>query len=336
VSDASPFESAFVAAVAAAARAPSPHNTQPARWRLAGDRVELHEDMARWLSAGDPTGRDHVLALGAAWEGMRLALAEARIALEEPRLASPNFMPGEHSGLRPVAHASLRRGADPDPLAKCAQSRRSYRGSFRSATESERAILRSTSRSEVRLIEDPAALGQIATLYDAAALACLRDPAFARELYRWMRFSQRDPAWRRDGMSTNCLGLSRLEAWGARYALRPAALALARALRLDGGLVSEAQKVRSATAIALFYRAADARLFDVGRALYRFWLELERLGFAAVPMSALVDSRAHREALERAFAPPAGKDLVTVLRVGPRPSPFPPESARLPWRELIV
>jgi len=34
---------AQLALVASASRAPSPHNTQPARWRFAGDRIELHE-----------------------------------------------------------------------------------------------------------------------------------------------------------------------------------------------------------------------------------------------------------------------------------------------------
>lgn len=328
------FEQAFRTAVAAAARAPSPHNTQPARWRLAGARVELYEATARWLSAGDPTGRDQALALGAAWEGLTLALADAGVAVDGLSVEAG----GQAGALRLVAHGTLRPGASADPLSASVRSRRSYRGKFRAATEAERAALRGlvAQGGDVVLVETGDALRALASLYDAAALACLREPAFARELYHWMRFSARDAGWHRDGLTTVCLGLSPLEAWGARFALRPGPLAFARALRLDGLLVSEAAKVRSATAVALFHHPAGAPVFHAGRAFYRFWLELERVGFAAVPMSALVDSRSHRETLARRHPAPAGRELMTVLRIGPRPGEPAPDSARLPVEELLV
>jgi len=324
----------FRTVVAAAARAPSAHNTQPARWRLAGDRVELHEDPARWLSAGDPTGRDHALSLGAAWEGLALALAETGLTLDDPTLEAP----GRTAGLRLAAHGTLGRGANPDPLAARVRSRRSYRGKFHAPTAVERAALGGivAARGDVVVVQSDDALRELASLYDGAALACLREPAFARELYRWMRFSARDAAWHRDGLTTECLGLGALEAWGARVALRPGALAVARALRLDGLLVSEAAKVRSATAVALCHHAVGAPAFHAGRAFYRFWLELERGGFAAVPMSALIDSPPHREALGRRHPVPAGREVVAVLRIGPKPAEPAPESARLPVEELLV
>lgn len=49
-----------------ASRAPSAHNTQPARWRFLPDgTVELREDITRRLTVGDPTGRDAGAGLGA-------------------------------------------------------------------------------------------------------------------------------------------------------------------------------------------------------------------------------------------------------------------------------
>jgi nitroreductase len=338
VTTGSPLERTFRAAVAAARRAPSAHNTQPARWRLAGERVELHGDAARWLSAGDPTGRDHALSLGAAWEGLALALSEGGVAVDGPQLASHAVARDQAGGLQLVAHGTLHAGASADSLAAWVRSRRSYRGEFRGATQAERVALRALAaqRSDVRLLEAKEASRELAALYDGAALACLREPAFARELYRWMRFSEKDPGWHRDGLTAACLGLAPLEAWGARLALRPGPLALARALRLDGLLVSEAAKVRSATAVALFHRPSGEPVFQAGRAFYRFWLELERGGFSAVPMSALVDSRMHREALERRHPSSAGREVVTVLRIGPKPDTPAPESARLPVEELLV
>ena len=52
----------LVAAVEHALRAPSVHNSQPWRWRIRPDSVELHADWDRHLVATDPDRRDLVLA----------------------------------------------------------------------------------------------------------------------------------------------------------------------------------------------------------------------------------------------------------------------------------
>src|SRR5690606_12154677 len=74
-----------------AARAPSPHNIQPARWRFIGNEAQLFECASRWLTIGDPSGRDNRIALGMAWEGMSLALSTAGFFLEEPELCEVRY-----------------------------------------------------------------------------------------------------------------------------------------------------------------------------------------------------------------------------------------------------
>src|SRR5262249_39715024 len=60
--------------VAEANLAPSVHNTQPTRWRLADDgSVLIFEDTSRRLTIGDPSGRDAAVSHGAAIEGFALA-----------------------------------------------------------------------------------------------------------------------------------------------------------------------------------------------------------------------------------------------------------------------
>ncbi len=44
----------LVTAVERAVRAPSVHNTQPWRWRVGDDAVQLHADWTRHLVATDP------------------------------------------------------------------------------------------------------------------------------------------------------------------------------------------------------------------------------------------------------------------------------------------
>ena len=59
--------------VTAAARAPSVHNTQPWRFRVGPDAVELWTDPRRKLRA-DPSGREMLISCGAALFGLRLAV----------------------------------------------------------------------------------------------------------------------------------------------------------------------------------------------------------------------------------------------------------------------
>src|SRR5499427_3937892 len=59
--------------VTAAARAPSVHNTQPWRFRVGPDAVELWTDPRRKLRT-DPSGREMLISCGAALFGLRLAV----------------------------------------------------------------------------------------------------------------------------------------------------------------------------------------------------------------------------------------------------------------------
>src|SRR3954447_20558196 len=62
------------AVLEAAALAPSVHNSQPWRFRVLPDRIELHADLTRRLPAADPDDKELRLACGAALGNMRIAL----------------------------------------------------------------------------------------------------------------------------------------------------------------------------------------------------------------------------------------------------------------------
>ncbi len=64
-------------AAACALQAPSSHNTQPWRFRLVGDRLELALDRARQLSVIDPDGRQLTISVGCALYNARLAIRNA-------------------------------------------------------------------------------------------------------------------------------------------------------------------------------------------------------------------------------------------------------------------
>ena len=63
------------AVLALATHAPSVHNTQPWRWRVGPDRLDLYADPSRYLPHADPDGRNLMLSCGAALHHCTVALA---------------------------------------------------------------------------------------------------------------------------------------------------------------------------------------------------------------------------------------------------------------------
>jgi nitroreductase len=189
------------AALAAAARAslhaPSVFNTQPWRWRIAGDTMELYADRSRTLTSTDPEGRLLLLSCGAALHHARIALAAAGRAVTVERLPD---------GARPDLLARLRLGAEvpPDPeavmMAGALKRRRSDRRAFAERPVSGPALARFR-----RFVEHEGAYlhvlraDQVPTLAAATAVAAnaeVDDPRYRAELNAWTS----RPAWTGDGV----------------------------------------------------------------------------------------------------------------------------------------
>ena len=318
--------------VAEAARAPSVHNIQPARWRFRADgRVQLFRALDRALPAADPTGHDVRASLGAAFEGTALALARRGWHLEEPELSDDPA----GAGLALVATAALARGDAPDPLAEWVGRRRAYRGRFRRPDAQVRGQLAGLEADDARVIADAAGIAALARAYDGASVHFLSRRDYEAELYRWMRFLPSHPDWKRDGLTAPCMALSPLEAGLAHWLLRPSIFTFVQRLGLARVVVSEAAAIRSAAAVILFCppRAFDS--FHVGRRFYRLWLQVTAAGCALCPLSALADHVPTASALEGRYRIPADRRVANAFRAGVAPVE-PAASPRLPLEELIV
>jgi nitroreductase len=320
------------ALVALANRAPSVHNIQPARFRFEDERtITLLEDTRRRLFVGDPEGKDNQKSLGAACEGLVLALSERGLGAECARVEGG----GE---VRPIAQVRVGSGGAPDPLAPFAATRASYRGAFAPRSDSDHAALtRVAGRcGDLHIIETPEAIADIARFFDQVSVEVLRAPDYRAELLSWMRLSPQHPDYARDGLNAAHMALSPIEAMGAGVVLGATAFPLLDRIGLAGPLIAESGKVKSAAAVALLHRPADESEFETGRRFYRIWLEIEREGLALCPMSVLADTPHAAVRLSRE-AGLEGRKLVTVFRIGRRPPNAPrPSRARLPAAELVV
>lgn len=321
-----------------AARAPSVHNVQPARWRFrAGGEVQLYRVLERALPVADPSGRDVRQSLGAAFEGLALALSLRGLALGPPAFVVPGSADAP-AGLEPVATARVTSGGAADPLAGFVERRRAFRGRFEPASEAELAALRAhfADAADVCLVEGAPALAALARRHDRASHGFLARPDYGREFHRWCRYTRAHPDYGRDGLNGECLALSAPERAAASVLMRPGVFALLERIGLGRVLVSEAAPIRSAAAVLLFCPRRGLDPFEVGRRFHRLWLELTALGLHACPLSALADEESEGAALAREHGLDSGHVLVNALRVGPVRHARVPESPRLPPHECLL
>ncbi|MFY1632908.1 Acg family FMN-binding oxidoreductase [Solwaraspora sp. WMMB335] len=176
-------------AVATAVRAPSLHNSQPWRFRLADGAIELRLDPDRMLDACDPTMWAARISCGAALFNLRLALAvagtPARVQLR-PEPTDPALMarlvplaPRAATPTESRLHAAIPRRYSnrlpfrPDPVPAAARHR-----------------LIEAARAEggwLELVIGSTAVGAVAEIAMSANRVLDRDPAYQAEIARWTR-----------------------------------------------------------------------------------------------------------------------------------------------------
>lgn len=316
-----------------AARAPSVHNIQPARWRFGEEGVTLLRATDRTLPVADPTGHDLRASLGAAFEGMAIALSARGFQLGQPRqiVASPS------QGLEAVCSAHIGSSGSPaDVLAPYVAMRRSFRGRFERPSPDDVATVSNAIAAADVIVAGPPALRDVASLHDAATWSFESRAEYHAELWEWLRLSRRDPRYTRDGLNGDCLALSAAEQWAASRLLAPKVFGALTTLRVARPLVSEAAPVRSASLIVLFTPRVTREAFDVGRRMYRLWLEITRAGFYLTPMSASADDARTRDELGQRFGVPADRRIANVFRVGRQKPEVVAVSPRLPVAELLL
>nr|WP_245676992.1 hypothetical protein [Nocardia acidivorans] len=161
------------------------HNSQPWRWRFAGDELHLYADRSRHLTATDPEQRALVLSCGATLHHMRVALSALGWASEVIYLPEPR-VPDLLAGLRLARHKPT--GTD-ICLAAAILRRHSDRRRFGNG-EISRAHMRTAAHfatrfgAEVRTVHDDART-RLGTLIGAAADRHADDALYQVELAEW-------------------------------------------------------------------------------------------------------------------------------------------------------
>ena len=316
-----PVAAALAEAAAAAGYAPSVHNTQPWRWRVHPDRLELHAERGRQLTNIDPDGRLLMLSCGAALHHARLALAAEGWTAEVRRLPDPNqpdlLAAVNATGRTPVTSEAIR-------LVQAMQVRHTDRRpvSDQALPADWTNTIVAATRGLARL--QPLTGEQVLDLAAAAAKAEAveaNDPQIQAELAYWT--SQAAP----EGTGLPPTALPE----------RPQETTVpGRDFGHPGTLPIGPGHDRTAV-YALLYGDDDEpeSWLRAGEALSAAWLAATVLGASVVPLSGVIEVASTRQVLRRTLAQLGYPYLVLRLGVADADHAGPPHTPRIPVEQVV-
>lgn len=308
-----PTDPATVDLIRYATLAANGHNTQPWRFRIEGNTIDILPDLSRATPVVDPDDHHLFVSLGCAAEN--LSIAAAASARPGDVFSAPD------GSVRFVYSEGVAR---PDLLLDAIPRRQSTRSDYDGrpvSTEDIETLRIAAEIPGVRLVlltERPR-IDQVRDLVVTGNDAQMHDPAFLAELKRWLRFNPRDAIQRGDGLFAASSG-------------NPVLPGILGGLAFETFFVAEAEndkyarQIDSSAGIAVFLaeREDKPHWIAVGRACQRFALAATRLGLKHAFVNQPVEVARLRPELAALVGEP-GKRPDIVMRFGYGPElPFSP------------
>ncbi|MFY1701193.1 Acg family FMN-binding oxidoreductase [Micromonospora sp. WMMA1923] len=315
-----PLTIALAEAAAMAGHAPSVHNTQPWRWRVLPDALELRTASQRRLAATDPEGRLLALSCGAALHHARVALrAEGwtSVVQRNPDPADPELL---------ARLTDLRRGAADPPamrLVQCMQVRHTDRRPVSAdpvPADQLTEIVQAASGEGARLqLLDRDQVLELAATASHAGTVEADDPQLREELAYWT--SRTSGA----GLPPEVLPDQ-----------APQTTVPGRDFGRPGTLPVGPGHDRAAAYALLFGDEDEPESWlRAGEALSAAWLAATRLGVSVVPLSGVVEVPGTRQILRQLLAGLGYPYLVLRLGLADPAHAGPPHTPRLAVEQTV-
>jgi len=305
--------------VRAAILAASPHNTQPWRFRVGDTFIELYLETGRSVRGVDPYLREAYIGLGCALENLTLAAASNGYAVKFTLLEGALTTAPRESAIRMVSRVDLSAGPRQESELYLAIP---HRHTNRSPYDPERGLPLSFAGeliSAVDLDEDVrmilfwehATRDELIRISAAANLELYSDATVESGSEEWIRWRSADIRRFKDGLTTDCFGLSPLATVVAKLA--PVSL-LERAASPNNRSALYAEQMHSANLIGLIAvrdRWSRRQSLLAGRVWQRAHLLATARGIAARPCNEAIEMIDHERYLGK---PPQRKlELAKVI-----------------------
>lgn len=301
-----------MAMVAAGILAASPHNTQPWRFVVRADRIDVHATPDRNLGAFDPYRRELHTALGCAIENMCLAAPRQGLAVTTTPLSDG----AAETGVARLALSPTAELAERDVLAGAIGRRHTDRRAYDVKRDVSEPVLTAltgfATDPNVRLLLFPRATAQGQEFGQAtidATRSIVADTEMDGWSKRWTRHASRDVDRYRDGLTLACAGLSPV--------MRVAGEMLPEQSAAGDGeywlAMTRDTQIPTAAAFGMILVRDPAGLGDAlgaGRLWQRLHLAGTVLGLAMQPLNQVVELVDREQALAQ---PPAMRERLAAL-----------------------
>ncbi len=304
--------------------APNGHNTQPWRFRVGQNRIEIVPDFSRRTPIVDPDDHHIFVSLGCAAENLALAAAArghpGEVGFEPANDGTVVLIFGDGPHASPALF---------DAIPRRQSTRADYDGKSIATSDLEmlaRAAI--VPGVDLVLITERPQIDRVRDLVVAGNSIQMADAAFVRELRSWLRFSPREAMQTGDGLFSAASGSPTLPSW-----LGPRVFDWV--FTVDGENEKYARQLRSSAGIAVFVSQKEDREHWVlaGRACQRFALQATALGLKHAFINQPVEVARLRPELASLIGM-AGRRPDLVMRFGYGPTL--PYSARRPVDTIMI
>ncbi|MGY6564920.1 MAG: Acg family FMN-binding oxidoreductase [Halomonadaceae bacterium] len=304
--------------------APSGHNTQCWRFRVADEAITILPDLSRRTPVVDPDDHHLYVSLGCAAENLSLAARALGMQGEvtfhaegdgEVRVTLAPCQPERSSLFEAI------------PARQC--TRTDYDGA--PVTDQELYLLQGAGTGNgvsISLLTERPAIEQVLAFVLLANSLQIRSRAFRQELEAWIRFGEREALLSGDGLFARAMGSPTTPRWLGRWLFRAL-------LRQGSENAKLARQIRSSAGIAVFISEADDRAHwvEAGRCYQRFALQATALGICNAFINQPVEETSIRPAFAEALGIVGGRpDLVVRFGRGRAM----PRSLRRPVEAVLV
>ena len=253
--------------------APSGHNTQPWKFRLAPGLIEIYPDRTRRLAAVDPDDRELWMSLGAALENLLVAAEHAGYHPEVTYHLDGSAT--DHIAVALAKAASGPGGSDglfeAIRMRQCA--RRTYDGKPVPTQGLDQLTAAATGAGVAPLLFTGAAMEPLLEYVKAGNADQMADDKFKAELVHWVRFNDREALASRDGLLGRAAGNPSVPRWVGQ-------LFSGSSLNAKTQDKTDERNIRSSAGLMLFTseRNDPAAWLETGRTHERFALLATALG----------------------------------------------------------
>jgi hypothetical protein len=305
--------------------APNSHNTQPWKFQLGTDAVDILPDFSRRTPAVDPDDHHIFVTLGCAAENLSIA------AKGSGKSSDIHFLSNETG--TPIRVSFGRGAATERELSNAIPARQSTRSEYDS---------RELSSSELAQLEQAVLMPGVQTVFfsDRQKMedvlefivqgnsAQIDDPAFVQELKSWLRFNAGSALKTGDGLFAKCSGNPTGPTSVGRFMFD-------RAFTKKAENRKYTKQMRSSAGLVVFIAETEGPdgWIQVGRSFERFALQATVLGIRHAHMNMPIEVAELRPAFANWLGVP-GRRPNLVVRFGKAPAM--PMSMRRPLDAVIV